>query len=90
MQLQQEIAQEVNAQFLNKELEVLIDEVPANQREEAYLVGRSQADAPEVDGVVYVKESDSSLVTRRSVKPGDFVRVKIVDTLEYDLVGEIR
>ena len=45
-------------------------------------MGRSQYDAPEVDGVVYVK-------CARALKPGDFVKVKVTDTLEYDLVGEV-
>ena len=36
--------------------------------------------APEVDGEVFVKG--------RNLAPGDFVDVRITDTLEYDLVGE--
>ncbi|MDD5506187.1 MAG: 30S ribosomal protein S12 methylthiotransferase RimO, partial [Candidatus Omnitrophica bacterium] len=43
---------------------------------------RSQADAPEVDGLVYVNSS-------RLLQRGEFAEVKITDTLEYDLVGEI-
>ena len=43
-------------------------------------IGRTEGDAPEVDGEVFVKA--------KGVKPGDFVDVKITDTLEYDLVGE--
>jgi len=77
MSLQKEISSRVNQKFLGKTLEVLIDE---KQGPGQYL-GRSQFDAPEVDGSVYVKSS-------RKLKPGDFVKVKIVDTLEYDLVGE--
>ena len=38
-------------------------------------------DVPEVDGIVYVKGAH--------VSPGDFKKVRIVDTLEYDLVGEV-
>ncbi len=44
-------------------------------------LGRSQADCPEVDGVVYVKGRD--------LQPGWIVPVTITDTYEYDLVGEI-
>ncbi|MBU0880638.1 MAG: TRAM domain-containing protein [Candidatus Omnitrophica bacterium] len=44
-------------------------------------IGRTQGDAPEIDGVVYV--------TAEGVKIGDFCKVKITDTLEYDLIGEI-
>lgn len=76
MSRQQEIASFVNAKFLNRRLSVLIEEKQAD----AY-IGRSQADAPEVDGVVYVN-------SKRPLKTGQFVSVKITDTLEYDLVGE--
>jgi len=77
MSKQQEIARQINQQFLGQVVDVLIDEV----KKDSYL-GRTQADAPEVDGLVYVR-SDKKL-TR-----GDFVKVKITDTLEYDLVGEL-
>ena len=50
------------------------------QRSRVFL-GRTQYDAPEVDGCVYVK-------SKRVLKAGDFIKVKISDTLEYDLVGE--
>ena len=49
--------------------------------EDAY-VGRSQADAPGVDGYVFVN-------TPETLVSGDFVRVKITGALEYDLIGEI-
>jgi len=68
---------EFNKKFLGRVLEVLIDE----KQKDVYL-GRSQYDAPEVDGSVYVK-------SKKKLKPGDFVRVKIIDTLEYDLIGEV-
>lgn len=77
MSLQKEISNRVNQRFLGKTLEVLIDE----KEGAGQYLGRSQFDAPEVDGNVYVKSS-------RVLKPGDFVKVKIIDTLEYDLVGE--
>jgi ribosomal protein S12 methylthiotransferase len=76
MSYQQKISQQVNSKFLGQTLDVLIDE----KDEDCYL-GRTQYDAPEVDGLVYVK-------SERKLKPGDFVKVKINDTLEYDLVGE--
>ena len=80
MLLQQDIAKEVNASFMGKTLKTLIDE----KQSDGVYIGRTYADAPEVDGVVYVK-------TRKPLSPGDFVDVKITDTMEYDLVGsEIR
>ena len=76
MSLQQEISRSVNEKFLGKTLKVLIDEV-----DDGSYLGRSQFDAPEVDGLVYVN-------SRKKLEPGDFTDVKITDTLEYDLVGE--
>lgn len=77
MSAQQEISAAVNAKFLGKIISVLVEE----KQEEAY-IGRSQGDAPEVDGLVYIN-------TRQSLEIGKFVQVKITDTLEYDLVGEV-
>jgi ribosomal protein S12 methylthiotransferase len=45
-------------------------------------LGRSEYDAPEVDGIVYVH-------TDKKLKAGDFVDVFIDDALEYDLVGRV-
>jgi len=42
--------------------------------------GRSHADAPEIDGKVFV---------RGGVKPGEFAQVKITGAAEYDLTGEV-
>ncbi|EFI42282.1 30S ribosomal protein S12 methylthiotransferase RimO [Peptoniphilus sp. oral taxon 386] len=58
-------------------LEVLIEEIADN---ETY-VGRSYMDAPEIDGVVYVK-------SKNNLKIGSFYNVKITDYLEYDLIGD--
>jgi ribosomal protein S12 methylthiotransferase len=75
MSLQQEISRSVNKRFIGKTLKVLVDEF----KDGSYL-GRSEFDAPEVDGLVYIN-------TKSKLNPGDFVKVKITDTLEYDLVG---
>lgn len=42
--------------------------------------GRSEADAPDVDGKVY-------FLTKEKIEPGTFVRVKITEAEDYDLVG---
>jgi len=78
LSLQQALSAQINQGFLRKELCVLIDEQDA--RDKDLFLGRTQYDAPEVDGCVYVK-------SKRTLRAGDFVRVKITDTLEYDLVG---
>jgi ribosomal protein S12 methylthiotransferase len=77
MSCQQGVSRSINQNFLGKVLDVLIDE-----KEKGAYLGRSQYDAPEVDGLVYVSSN-------KELKPGDFVKVKITDTLEYDLVGEV-
>lgn len=74
---QQNISQEVNKKFKGQVLDVLID-----KKEKDFYLGRSQYDAPEVDGLIFVH-------SKKELTPGDFVKVKIIDTLEYDLVGEV-
>ena len=77
MSCQQEIAGQVNQRWQGKSLRVLIEE----KQENGLYVGRSQYDAPEVDGSVFVK-------TKKKLSIGNFIDVKITDTWEYDLVGE--
>jgi ribosomal protein S12 methylthiotransferase len=77
MAIQQEIAFEWNARQVGRQFDVLIDsQVPG---EKDAWIGRSMADAPDVDGVVYV--------SGRKLQPGRLVRCEIVATSEYDLVG---
>jgi len=70
---QQAISTERLAKRVGREIDVLIDEV-----DEDGAVGRSSADAPEIDGCVFV-DSDVAL------KPGDIVRARVTDSDEYDL-----
>jgi ribosomal protein S12 methylthiotransferase len=79
MRLQQEVSLGLQERYVGRSLKVLIDD-KAEDSDGVYL-GRTQYDAPEVDGVVYV---NSETVLR----PGDFIVVKITDALEYDLVGD--
>ena len=81
MRIQQDISEEIQQSYIGRTLRVMIDEKQAN--EEGLYLGRSEYDAPEVDGLVYV-HSD------RPLTPGEFVDVKILDALAYDLVGEIQ
>lgn len=73
---QQAISTERLARKVGKEFDVLIDEV-----DDEGAVGRSSADAPEIDGSVFV---DSAV----PLKPGDMVRVRVTDSDEYDLWAE--
>ncbi|MFP1804806.1 30S ribosomal protein S12 methylthiotransferase RimO [Lonsdalea quercina] len=75
MQLQQQISAQRLQAKIGLALPVLIDEV-----DEEGAIGRSMADAPEIDGAVYLNGE-----TR--LKPGDIVTVKIEHADEYDLWG---
>jgi len=79
MKVQQEISSENNSKLMERELEVIIDE--KDESDPNLYLGRSYMDAPEVDGIVYVRGSN--------LKVGNFVRTKIIDTYEYDLVSEV-
>ena len=57
--------------------EVLIDSV-----DEQGAIGRSWADAPEIDGLVYVTDG-------QDLRPGDWVNVEIDEADEYDLSGRL-
>lgn len=75
MQLQQKISADKLQQKIGKTISVLIDEV-----DDEGAIGRSFADAPEIDGAVYLNDE-------QNVKAGDIVQVKIEHADEYDLWG---
>ncbi|MDH4286435.1 MAG: 30S ribosomal protein S12 methylthiotransferase RimO [Gallionella sp.] len=77
MLLQEEISFERLQRKVGKTLTVLVDEV-----DEEGAVARSSADAPEIDGLVYIEDG-------QQLKVGDFVEVKIIDSDEHDLWAEI-
>ena len=79
MQLQQEIAFEKSEDMVGRVLTVLIEGKVVD--EPAY-VGRTYMDAPGVDGLIFVN-ADVELMS------GDFVRVRVTGSAEYDLIGEI-
>jgi ribosomal protein S12 methylthiotransferase len=61
---------------VGKEMDVLIDAV-----DDQGAVARCYADAPEIDGSVFIASTN--------VNPGDKVRVRIVDADEYDMWAEL-
>ncbi len=77
MQVQQAISAQRLQQKIGKTLAVIVDEI-----DEEGIIGRSMADAPEIDGVVYVDNLSQS-----AVKIGDIIYVTITDADEYDLWG---
>ncbi|MCZ6525498.1 MAG: 30S ribosomal protein S12 methylthiotransferase RimO, partial [Gammaproteobacteria bacterium] len=77
MQAQQVISANKLQKKIGQTLEVLIDKVDGED-----IIGRSHADAPEIDGIVFVR-GDNDLL------PGDLVKVKIDSAGEYDLWGAV-
>lgn len=79
MELQQEIAFEKGESYVGRTFMVIIEGKIAD--ENAY-IGRTYMDAPNVDGNIFIT-TDEELMT------GDFVKVKVIGSVEYDLIGEI-
>ena len=77
MQLQQEISAERLKQKIGQTLDVIVDEI-----DDEGIIGRTKADAPEVDGLVYIENLSGA-----PVKVGEFVKVTITHSDEYDLWG---
>jgi ribosomal protein S12 methylthiotransferase len=73
---QKDISEEILKKYLGKTLKVLIE-----KKENGFYIGRTEYDAPEIDGVVYVKDDN--------LKIGNFYDVKITETDSYNLYGEI-
>ena len=77
MELQQEVAFDKAEEMKGREVLVMIEGKVAD--ENAY-VGRTYRDAPNVDGLIFIN-------TEEELVSGDFVRVKVTGTLDYDLIG---
>jgi ribosomal protein S12 methylthiotransferase len=81
MKLQEKISLSRNVAKLGKVMQVLVDET-----DEEGIVARSKADAPEIDGNVFIPMPENPA---QQPKPGDFVNVLIDDCDEHDLWGQI-
>ncbi len=77
MAVQEQISAKRLQRKVGTTLTVLIDELKQNKA-----LGRSSADAPEIDGIVHVRKA-------ANVKPGDFVQVRITRADTHDLHGEL-
>jgi len=78
MELQQGISVELNEEKIGKTYKVLFD-----RKESGYFMGRTQYDSPEVDNEVLVPAESNY------VRLGDFANVKITDSSDFDLYGEV-
>ena len=79
MQQQMLISAKNNKSLLGKQLEAVVEGF--DQYGECYF-GRTKADAPDIDGKIF-------FMSERHLNIGDYVRIEIVDTLDYDLIGEV-
>jgi len=79
MEIQKEISLNKNKEMIGKELKVIIDE-----KENKFYVARTERDAPEVDGEVYIQKS------KNHIQIGKFYSAEIYDCNEYDLFGKLK
>jgi len=89
MRLQQQISLERNRRWVGRELEVLVESATTEGQRltesspqvghPSSVIGRSFRDAPEIDGQVYVTNSNAT--------PGDFITARITEARHYDLIG---
>ena len=77
MDVQEDISADLLAAKIGREIEVLVDAV-----DDEGTIARSAADAPEIDGLVFINEFQDA-------EAGDFLRVRIVDADEHDLYAEV-
>ena len=77
MEVQEDISAELLAAKIGREITVLVDAV-----DDEGTIARSSADAPEIDGLVFVNDYFDC-------EPGDLIRVTVVDADEHDLYAEI-
>ncbi len=79
MELQQEIAFEKEASMVGRTVTAMVE---GKLTEERVYAARTWRDAPDVDGYLFID-------TDRELASGDFVRVRITGSHEYDLTGEL-
>ena len=85
MDLQSTLSRKTNQALIGTIQRVMIDGIDLDSSK---LSGRTQAHAPEVDGLVFI-EGLESLPGANAPDPGAMIDVKITTALDYDLVGEI-
>lgn len=73
MQLQEDISRQRLAEKIGQRMTVMVDQLVEDQ-----VIARSSADAPEIDGLVYVENA-------RNVQPGDFIEIEVTDSDTHDL-----
>ena len=79
MQLQARLSFKRNRRLMNTLEEVIVEGV--SEESDLLLRGRSSRQAPDIDGMVYITSGQANI--------GDIVTLKITDSSEYDLIGEM-
>ena len=79
MKLQQDVSKDNLKKYIGKELEVLVETKTFDGK---YFVGRTSMDVPDIDGLVYIQMEPKEL-------EGKFVKCKILDANEYDLIAKM-
>jgi len=79
MEVQQKISKKKLKQKIGEEIDVLVDGL---DEEQGVMTGRSWADAPEIDGKVY-------LSTDQPLRAGQIVKARVIQASEYDLNAEV-
>lgn len=77
MRVQQQVSLELNRTLVGQKIEVLVE-----GKKGPYLVGRTYRDAPEIDGVFYLRSS-------RKIDPGQIITALITKASDYDLYGQV-
>lgn len=80
MALQAKISEEIQQEREGRVLEVLIE--GKDEEDPNLAVGRSYAEAPDIDGKIYVEKA-------ADLKPGDLVKVEISQGFTYEAVGQL-
>jgi ribosomal protein S12 methylthiotransferase len=89
---QEKISKKRLKQRVGKTLDVIVDKLAQDSGGNVIAVGRGMADAPEIDGTIYVMaagagDSKGKGSTNITAKPGDIIKVKIDSAQAHDLVG---
>ncbi len=83
MKIQQEISRKNLEDKLNKEYEVLIENISFDGK---YYIGRTIGNSPDIDGLVYIK---NNIKEKEENKLNKFARCKIIKINDYDLIAEL-
>ena len=78
MKLEKSISKIKLEEKIGNEYDALIDGISENDE---FYIARSYMDIPDEDGVIFIKNNRKNLV-------GDFIKCKITEVIDYDLIGE--